>query len=104
MFQEVNVVDDATQATHESHNRGPIAIAGVEIAATVCIVAMWVAVLFDGIYGRDFTSRGAGGDLTIIPSVVFVAFFASLGSAAIARQVFGASRSRAGGRVVERSE
>ena len=33
------------------------------------IVAIWMAVLFVGIYGADFTNETASGDVTSIPVV-----------------------------------
>lgn len=61
-----------------------------EMWATASIVMMWLAVLFVGIYGSDFVSmNGSGTNVTRLPSVVFVAFFAFLATAAIAKQLFG---------------
>lgn len=51
----------------------------------VAIVAMWLAVLFDGIYGGDFVSS----DGTRMPSAIFIAFFAALSTWAVARRAFG---------------
>ena len=56
--------------------------------ATVSIVAMWLAVLFDGIFGSDMTfSNPPNG--TTMPSVVVVALFAVIGTSAVAKRVFG---------------
>ena len=55
----------------------------------VSIVAMWLAVLFDGIYGSDMVFNGnTGGGPTIIPSAVAVALFAFVGTAAVAKRAF----------------
>lgn len=51
----------------------------------IAIVAMWLAVLFDGVYGGDVI----GSDGTHIPSAIFIAFFASLATWAIGKRVFG---------------
>jgi len=56
--------------------------------ATVSIVAMWLAVLFDGIFGSDMTFAHPPG-LTTIPSVVLVALFAVIGTSAVAKRAFG---------------
>jgi len=53
------------------------------------IVTMWLAVLFVGIFGGNLTSVSAGGDVTNIPSSIFLAFFAVIGTASIAKRVFG---------------
>jgi hypothetical protein len=60
-----------------------------ELWGTVAIVAMWMAVLFDGIYGADFTSWNAGSQATTIPSAVFLALFACIGTVSVAKRVFG---------------
>ena len=56
----------------------------------VSIIAMWLAVLFDGIYGSDMVFNGnpGGGGPTIIPSAVAVALFAFIGTVAIAKRAF----------------
>ena len=59
-----------------------------EMWATLSIVAMWLAVLFVGVFGPNFVSNNAGVNATIIPSVVFVAFFACIGTASVAKRAF----------------
>ena len=55
----------------------------------VSIIAMWLAVLFDGIYGNDMIFNGnTGGGPTIIPSAVAVALFAFIGTIAVAKRAF----------------
>jgi uncharacterized RDD family membrane protein YckC len=54
----------------------------------VSIVAMWLAVLFDGIYGGDMIFSNPGSGPTIIPSTVAVALFAFVGTAAVAKRAF----------------
>ncbi len=63
-----------------------------ELWGTVAIVAMWLAVLFDGIYGADVTSWNAGAQSTTIPSAVFLALFACIGTVSVAKRVFGRDR------------
>ena len=56
----------------------------------VSIIAMWLAVLLDGIYGNDMVFNGnTGGGPTIIPSAVAVALFAFIGTISVARHAFG---------------
>ena len=55
----------------------------------VSIIAMWLAVLFDGIYGSNMVfSNNTGGGPTIIPSAVAVALFAFIGTIAVAKRAF----------------
>jgi hypothetical protein len=60
--------------------------------ASMAISIMWLAVVFDSVFGPDFVSKSAGGDATTIPSGIFVAFFAWLGTIAVAR--YGLQRDR----------
>ena len=62
-----------------------------EMWASVAIAVIWLAVLFDAILGPDFVSA-SGGSYTRIPSVVFVAVFAYLGTRVVAKYGFGQSR------------
>jgi hypothetical protein len=60
-----------------------------EFWAGISIVFMWLAVLFDGIYGDDFVSvNGSGTQTTTIPSAVFVALFAALATTSVAKRGF----------------
>ena len=54
----------------------------------VSIIAMWLAVLFDGIYGGDMVFNSAGSGSSTIPSAVAVALFAFIGTVAIAKRAF----------------
>ena len=53
--------------------------------ASLAIVAMWLAVLFDAVWGPDFVSSTSGGSTTTIPSSIVVAVFAYLGTRVVAR-------------------
>jgi hypothetical protein len=55
--------------------------------ASIAIVAMWLAVLFDAVFGPDLVSTSAGSTTTI-PSAVLVALFASIGTSVVARRGF----------------
>ena len=67
-----------------------------EMWASLAIVVMWLAVLFDAIFGPDIvaTSGTPGGTTssTTLPSAVVVALFAFLGTWVVARHGFGHER------------
>ena len=56
-------------------------------AASICL--MWLAVLFTAVYGGDAVFTGSDGTSTRLPAAVFVALFAFLASASVARRAFG---------------
>jgi hypothetical protein len=60
-----------------------------EMWATVAIVAMWMAVLFVGVYGGDMTFHAVDSSWSTIPSGVVVALFAAIGTGSVAKRVFG---------------
>lgn len=60
-----------------------------EMWATVSIVAMWLAVLFVGVFGSDMSFHGVDGSVTVMPSVAAVALFAAIGTGSVAKRVFG---------------
>ena len=49
---------------------------------------MWLAVLFDGIFGGDMVFSNPSSGPTIIPSAVAVALFAFIGTTAVAKRAF----------------
>ena len=55
-----------------------------EMWASLAIAAMWLAVLFDALFGPDIVVQNASG-MTSVPSSVVVAFFAYLGTRIVAR-------------------
>jgi hypothetical protein len=59
-----------------------------EMWAGIAIVAMWLSVLFVGIYGSDFVTSTPGGTTTTIPSAFLVGFFAFLGTVSCAKYGF----------------
>ena len=59
-----------------------------EMWASIAIIAMWLAVLFDAVWGPDFVSSARGGSTTTIPSSIVVAAFAYLGTRVVARYGF----------------
>jgi hypothetical protein len=54
------------------------------LVAGLAIVAIWVAVLFVGVFGGDFATESSSGDSTDIPVVAAVAFFAALATPFVA--------------------
>jgi len=80
-----------TTMTHKTStdkpSRSRIASQIRESWGALAIVAMWLAVLFIGVYGGDVVTA----DGTRIPSAIFVAIFASLATWAVARRAFGRS-------------
>jgi hypothetical protein len=63
-----------------------------EMWASLAIVVMWLAVLFDAVFGPDIVNSTAGGDHSVVPSAVAVALFAFLGTWVVARYGFGHER------------
>lgn len=59
-----------------------------EMWASVAIVVMWLAVLFDAIFGPNIVNTSPGGSSSSVPSAVAVAFFAFLGTWVVARHGF----------------
>jgi hypothetical protein len=53
----------------------------------LAIVAMWLAVLFDGVFGGDMVFSSPP-NVTTMPSAVLVALFAAIGTASVAKRVF----------------
>jgi hypothetical protein len=59
-----------------------------EMWASLAIVVMWLAVLFDAIFGPDIVNSSAGGDHSTVPSAVAVALFAFLATWVVAKYGF----------------
>jgi hypothetical protein len=79
---------------HEPSTAGPVreSTAGRLLVppfwGAVSIVAMWLAVLFDGIFGGEMVFSNPSSGPTIIPSAVAVALFAFIGTVAVAKRAF----------------
>jgi hypothetical protein len=58
-----------------------------EMWASLAISVMWLAVLFDALWGPDFVASSAGSTTTI-PSAIIVALFAYLGTRVVAKYGF----------------
>jgi hypothetical protein len=65
-----------------------------ELWASLAITAMWIAVAVSAVWGPDFVSSTPGGSSTTIPSGIGVAFFACIGSWAVAKRGFTRSERR----------
>ena len=59
-----------------------------EMWAAMAIAVMWLAVLFDAVFGPDIVSTSATSSTTV-PSAVVVALFALLGTRVVAKYGFG---------------
>lgn len=60
-----------------------------EMWASMAIAVIWLAVLFDAIFGPDIvTNTASGTNTSTVPSAVPVALFASLATWAVARYGF----------------
>lgn len=59
-----------------------------EIWGTSAIVAMWLAVIFVGVYGGDMTFASPGNGTTVIPVGVVVAVCAAIATAAVSKRAF----------------
>jgi hypothetical protein len=63
-----------------------------EAWAGLAIIVMWLAVLFDAVFGPDIVNSSAGGDSSSVPSAVAIAIFAFLATWAVARHGFRGGR------------
>jgi hypothetical protein len=65
-----------------------------EMWASLTIIVMWLAVLFDAVHGPDivFTNGAGPGTSTTVPSAVLVALFAFLATWVVAKYGFGHER------------
>jgi hypothetical protein len=56
-----------------------------ELWASLAISIIWLAVLFDALFGPNIVTTSAGGGSSSVPSAVVVALFASLATWPVAR-------------------
>lgn len=66
-----------------------LGLAVAEMWASLAIMVMWLAVLFDAVYGPNMTFVSSPTSNSTIPSAVAVGLFAFLGTAAVAKRGFG---------------
>ena len=82
-----------TSISHESSGGQPAArrlssqILVRDMWASLAIAVMWLAVLFDALFGPDLVVNNASG-MTTIPSAIIVALFAYLATRVVARYGF----------------
>jgi len=67
-----------------------------EMWASLAIISMWLAVLFDALLGPDIVTSSNSGDSARIPSAVVVVLFAYLATRVVARYGFGPRHPGAG--------
>lgn len=86
--------DPIAEAKDETSNRSGWAarILIPEMWGTLAIGMMWLAVIFVAASDSQVTSAEASGGSTSIPAAVFVAFFAFLGTWAVAKRAYGPKR------------
>jgi len=56
-----------------------------EMWASLAITVIWLAVLFDAIFGPNIVSTTPGGTSSSVPSAVVVALFATIATWAVAK-------------------
>jgi hypothetical protein len=78
-----------TTIPHEAvRQRRPELFLVSDVAASLAIATMWLAVLLDALFGPDILATSNDGNATKIPSAIVVALFAWLATAAVARHAF----------------
>jgi hypothetical protein len=68
--------------------RPSLRLAVSEISASIAIAVIWLAVLFDAVFGPSIVTSTAGGDHSSVPSAVVVSIFAFLATWVVARRGF----------------
>ncbi|HKN63150.1 MAG TPA: hypothetical protein VJV76_02350 [Gaiellaceae bacterium] len=56
-----------------------------EVWASLAISVIWLAVLFDAIFGPNIVASHAGGDTSTVPSAIVISFFAFLATRVVAK-------------------
>lgn len=75
-------------ARWDEPRRWSVSFGPSEVWASLAITVMWLAVLFDAVFGPDIVNTSAGGDRSAVPSAIPVAVFAWLATWAVARHGF----------------
>jgi hypothetical protein len=63
-----------------------------KVWASLAITAMWIAVAVTAVWAPDFVGSSNDGNSSTIPSGIFVALFASIGTWAVSKYAFGRAR------------
>ncbi len=80
------------EATQE---RGWVSLLRVrEVWASLAITAMWIAVSVTAVWGPSFVGSSNDGNSTTIPSGIFVALFATIGTWAVSKYALGRVREK----------
>jgi hypothetical protein len=66
----------------------PLNAVAPEAWAGLAIIVIWLAVLFDAVFGPDIVNSSAGGDSSSVPSAVAIAIFAFFATWVVARYGF----------------
>jgi hypothetical protein len=85
-----SVADQPSQGLSEGR-RWHLRFLVPEMWASLAIAVMWLAVLFDALFGPDIVSSNVTSN-TRVPSAIVVAFFAYLATRVVARYGFAHSR------------
>jgi len=65
-----------------------------EMWASLTIIVIWLAVLFDAVFGPDIVTTDVAGASSTVPSAVVVALFAFLATWVVAKYGFSHGRTR----------
>jgi hypothetical protein len=84
----MSAISHEPSADAQNKRRWSLQLLVPEMWASLAIVAMWLTVLFDAVFGPNIVNNTAGGDFSSVPSAVVVAPFAFLGTWAVARYAF----------------
>jgi small-conductance mechanosensitive channel len=85
---EMSAVSHEPSVDAQEKRRWSLQLLVPEMWACLAIVVMWLAVLFDAVFGPDIMTSSAGGDHSIVPSAVVVALFAFLATWVVAKYGF----------------
>ena len=85
-------VPNETAAAHPDRRRKLTELLPREVWASLAITVMWIAVAVSAVWGPDFVGSSNDGNHTTIPSGIFVALFASIGTWAVAKYALGRGR------------
>jgi hypothetical protein len=76
------------EPTHVRRERRGFEFLVPEMWASLAIGVIWLAVLFDAVFGPNIVNTTAGGNTSSVPSAVPVALFAFFATWVVARYAF----------------